>query len=50
MQTVEIVGDDLIVLARTGFDHAASGHDGNMITCPRVKNISKFLNNIRPQE
>lgn len=48
--SITMSGDDLIILSRTGFDHAASGHDSNMITCHRVKNISKFLNNIRPQE
>lgn len=38
-----IDGDDLLVLSRTGDDHALSGHDTNIISFHRVKNFRSLI-------
>ena len=41
--SMQIDGDDLIILSRSGDDNAKSAHDGNMITFHRVKNFRNLV-------
>lgn len=41
--SMDIDGDDLIILSRSGNEHAKSSHDGNIITFHRVKNFRDLV-------
>ena len=38
-----VAGDDLVVLSRSGDEQAKSPHDGNLITCHRVRDFRGLL-------
>ena len=40
---MDIDGEDLIILSRSGDENAASAHNGNMITLHRVKNFRDLV-------
>ncbi len=40
---MEICGDDLVILSRSGDKNAANSHDGNIITFHRVKNFRNLV-------
>lgn len=41
--SMDIDGDDLVILARSGDDNAKSAHEGNLITFHRVKNFRELV-------
>ena len=41
--SMDIDGDDLVILARSGDERAKSAHDGNLITFHRVKNFRDLV-------
>ena len=41
--SMDIDGDDLVILSRSGDENAASAHNGNMITLHRVKNFRDLV-------
>ncbi len=41
--SMDIDGEDLVILSRSGNSHAKSAHDGNMITFHRVKNFRDLV-------
>lgn len=41
--SMQIDGDDLVILSRSGDDNARSAHDGNIITFHRVKNFRDLV-------
>ena len=41
--SMDIDGDDLIILSRSGDARAKSAHDGNLITFHRVKNFRELV-------
>ena len=41
--SMDIDGDDLIILSRSGDEDAHSAHDGNIITLHRVKNFRELV-------
>lgn len=41
--SMDIDGDDLVILARSGDERAKSAHDGNLITFHRVKNFRELV-------
>lgn len=41
--SMDIDGDDLIILSRSGDDRAKSAHEGNLITFHRVKNFRELV-------
>jgi len=40
---MDIDGNDLVILARSGDEDAKSAHDGNLITFHRVKNFRDLV-------
>ena len=40
---MDIDGDDLVILSRSGDERAKSAHDGNLITFHRVKNFRDLV-------
>ena len=40
---MDIDGDDLVILSRSGDKYSASAHNGNMITFHRVKNFRNLV-------
>ena len=41
--SMDIDGEDLVILSRSGDENAASAHNGNMITLHRVKNFRDLV-------
>ena len=41
--SMDIDGDDLVILSRSGDENAKSAHDGNMITFHRIENFRKLV-------
>ena len=41
--SMAIDGEDLVILSRSGDEHAKSAHDGNLITFHRVKDFRKLV-------
>jgi hypothetical protein len=41
--SMDIDGDDLVILARSGDETAKSAHNGNLITFHRVKNFRELV-------
>ena len=40
---MDIDGDDLVILSRSGDARAKSAHDGNLITFHRVRNFRELV-------
>ena len=38
-----IDGDDLVIVSRSGDEHARNAHDGNLVTFHRVRNFRSLV-------
>ena len=41
--TMAIDGDDLVIVSRSGDEHARNAHDGNLVTFHRVRNFRSLV-------